>query len=221
MRQRSLLWLCGAIFVVSPLVRLAVLFIVPDPRTAIYVLTPTRLDGLAAGAAIAIWAWLFPGHRFPLLSRRVMLWASIGVFLVFVAFGAHAKRSEAGGPVEESLGYTVVGVLAGSMVAGALWRESAGGYLSHRVLVFFGKYSYALYVLHLWVDAAAQRFHLRGSFFAVIYGSRIPGFVVYFCAATAVSCAAAWVSWQIWERRWLQLKSRFEPRAALRKAAAA
>ena len=82
-----------------------------------------------------------------------------------------------------------------------------------------GRYSYGLYVVHYFVhEAAGGRCWRRWPAGAAALATR-GGVLAYAAAATALSLGLAWLSWHLFERRFLALKSRFAARPRLPAAA--
>jgi peptidoglycan/LPS O-acetylase OafA/YrhL len=116
-------------------------------------------------------------------------------------------------------GYTLVAVLFGAVLLLCLRQQRdtiITRLLSSRFLTKSGKYSYALYLVHVPIAAlfypAITRLAVRtvtGLGYQMI-------FVVYFVASFAVSWLIAAVSWHVFEKRILALKRYFiyRPRGA-------
>ena len=114
----------------------------------------------------------------------------------------------------QAFGYPALALFFAAML-GKAWRRPTGQLsnrvLTSRVLVAFGKYSYALYLLHILVRDILQNQILanRGGF-PVIAGSQIPAQLVVVAFGIGVSYAVAFASWHLFEKRILALK-RFFP----------
>jgi peptidoglycan/LPS O-acetylase OafA/YrhL len=84
-----------------------------------------------------------------------------------------------------------------------------------RTLCWLGKYSYALYLFHLPLRALVRdRFYPRDAF-ATLASSQIPGQLLFFAVSTALACLMAWLSWNLYEKRFLALKRYFPSAPAL------
>jgi peptidoglycan/LPS O-acetylase OafA/YrhL len=91
-------------------------------------------------------------------------------------------------------------------------RETSFG---HRVwtsgfLKFFGKYSYGIYVVHYALRPAFLALIRPDRLRAMLFGSRILELLVFAVLATALSVAAALLTWFALEKRFLKLKRFFE-----------
>lgn len=209
--ERRLKSVCVGAMVGSLLLRL-VLHGAGQPGLVLYVLTPTHLDPLAVGAWLAIASREAGGiARFSRWSRPLVLGSAGGVAAVMMT---------AGGPVVNSLGmqsvgYPLLAVLCGGLLLAALtapgtskltrlWRS--------RLLGFFGRRSYALYVLHPLLLLLAVRWGYDVPDFASRFGSQLVGQACFAALLTAASAGVAFVSWHLWEEPFLRLKSYFPMR---------
>jgi peptidoglycan/LPS O-acetylase OafA/YrhL len=170
--------------------------------TRLFGLTPLRMDGLAIGALAALLA------RSPLLPRAqrlapaVLAASSAALAAIFLASGAVEQED----PPLWIASYP----LAALATAAALIAATAGGRIARQLafapLRWFGKYSYGLYVWHPIVGMLL--FHSRVSLVG-----ETPGPARMLAAAAvafALNIALAWLSFHLWERRFLALK-RFFP----------
>jgi len=183
------------------------------PGAVLYVLTPTHLDPLAAGA------WLALAAREP--GGLDWVKARVPGALALGLLGIAAIMLTAHGPVVETLamqsvGYPLLALTCAALLAGALTGpvgSPLGRLWRSKVLGFFGRFSYGLYVLHplLLLLVAWQGFDV--AWFAQRAGSQLLGQVVFAGLMTALSVGVALVSWHAWEQPFLRLKSRFPMRA--------
>jgi peptidoglycan/LPS O-acetylase OafA/YrhL len=161
-----------------------------------YFFTFARLDGLAIGSAIAIYERSSPQGLAPLLDWAKRLVFVAGSLLVF----AQLILSGTGIPVIQVLKSTLVAcVYSGALILAieAGFGRIVGNVLSGRLLGSIGKYSYGMYVLHPFII---------GWLFKVGLSLSLQGLV----AAIGLTYAAAWVSWTVLEKRFLNLKRYFE-----------
>lgn len=125
---------CLAVLVLSPLLRLALVAWLGDAAIGpVYVLTPTRLDGLAAGALVAC-GWWTAGRL------TAALWAATAGFVAATACsGVDVGLA--------TLGYSAVAVAGALAVWVAVHRGPA--VLSGSVLGWLGRVSFGLYLVHV------------------------------------------------------------------------
>ncbi len=104
--------------------------------------------------------------------------------------------------------YSFVAVAAGALLTWSLRLGSFSRLCSSRFLRFFGKYSYGLYVLHMtFLPLLTRTIH---SYFLALTGSKAIAVAGNAVCVIAISCAAAWISFHGYEKRFLRLKRYFE-----------
>jgi peptidoglycan/LPS O-acetylase OafA/YrhL len=206
LRRRPLMALCAACAVVAVGVRLALHLAGNAP--AAFVLMPARMDALAAGAFLAL-ALRGPGGPAAAARLAKPALAAGGAGLAVLVLW---KR---GLPAEDAAvavaGYFLLAVLFAGAVALAVAAPpgSRGSrWLAAPVLIFFGRYSYALYVLHHPLLFLKPPWLTYDAVPAVL-GSRLPGWLLFVSAGIGVSVALALLSWRFWEKPFLDLKERF------------
>jgi peptidoglycan/LPS O-acetylase OafA/YrhL len=197
--------LCAAILVVEPVARIYARAI-DYPSLWVYVLTWYRLDGLAMGALLAL------AQRrglFPLLDRWVLVVVIVGVagIIACTILGGHTwwwnRRMQ-------QYGYSLIAFTAGAMLVSAVNRPADSLWprmLSTGWLRAFGKYSYALYLIHLPVMRAVREY----VFDPLEYETIAPwsAQLLFYGGAAVPSFALAWLSWRFFEAPILRLKARF------------
>jgi peptidoglycan/LPS O-acetylase OafA/YrhL len=203
--RRWLRWVCLAVAVLALGFR-CVLEIKGQAPEAIYRLTPSRMDALALGALVATGVRDFRA----VLDR----WASpvLAVsFLGFLSVVAHLTEGYWNDVRMRTIGASLLETSFACVVFMAATRQSGvlGRALSSPFLRTFGKYSYAMYVLHsvpynLTVQAVGA---LRTSGLAPVLILLLK--CLYFPAMIAVAFGAAWVSWRVIEEPFLKLKRSF------------
>jgi peptidoglycan/LPS O-acetylase OafA/YrhL len=167
----------------------------------VHVLTPFRMDGILAGAAVACI------HHNGSPTRKQALSALFIGSCMFIALGltTHLDYSK---PLLASIGYTVIAIAAASLVSwlvGASAQDRLSKACSNSSLMFFGRYSYAIYVLHLPV-ATFFNYQIR----AMGLGNS-PMAVVSLGMFAPLICTVllSMVSWHLLEKHALKLKERF------------
>jgi peptidoglycan/LPS O-acetylase OafA/YrhL len=205
--RASLLRISSMLVLAAPVLRALLLWADAAP-IAIYVLTPTRIDALAIGAWVAL-AARQPGGLIWLrrIGRPVSAVAGVAV-LGFLVSG----RTFCWDPWIQVAGYTALALLAASALVAALTCSPKGWFyqvLTHPLLRSFGKYSYALYLFHLSLRALVRDTVYGPGRFPTIFGSPIPGQLLFYVVATALAYVAAWLSWHCFEVHFLKLKHLF------------
>ncbi|HUE86999.1 MAG TPA: acyltransferase [Vicinamibacterales bacterium] len=214
--RRALAWTCGGLIVAAFALRTWLVleeahWIVP------YVLPMCRMDALAAGALVAL-ALRADGGGAPAASARLLARArivAIGAAVVVLAIWYiedpldNADWSE---PLMQTVGYTTIALGYAAVVALAAGGQ-AGSWLvrvfSASALQTLGRYSYALYLFHVPIRRFIRDEYFPVDAFPTWLGSPLPGQLLFYVAATAPALALAWLSWHVYERRWLALARHF------------
>ena len=214
--RRALLWTCAGAIVVSIATRSAFVLAGAD-RLYAYVLTPCRMDGLAVGCVVAL---VLKNGRAGVAQRArellpVAKWLGLACAAAVVAIvGYHRTTGFVGGP-GQSIGYTVIAVLFACVLVVVLASARSG--FASRVftqgwLMTLGKYSYALYLFHMGIHRLVREHFYGPEDFHTLWGSRLPGQVIFYFICTSLSFVAAVISWNLLERHFLRLKSLFPTR---------
>jgi peptidoglycan/LPS O-acetylase OafA/YrhL len=206
LNRRQLQFACVAC--IGGALALRVVLSLQGHTTAAFVLTPARIDAMAVGAYIAI-AARGPG-RLQSLARLAKLSApllSIALLVIFVARKGFAGYD----PFVLTVGHSFVAFFFGAVLVLALTSARNSVIVrvfESKVLRFFGKYSYGMYVFH-----HPMLFFKQGilplSIVPTIYGSQLPRQFVYVIVATAMSVVIAMASWHLVEKPFLNLKKLF------------
>lgn len=206
-RRRLLIFCCGAILV-CPFLRAALTFHGAS-FYAVHQNTVCRADSLLIGGALA----LLLRSR---IHDRVLRWTG---WLVLVGLAAQISLrfvpEQAVNPLGYAVGYglsysalsaTFVGLMALALRGGVVTRLC-----EQRTLRWLGKYSYGLYVLHLPLFTYLQQ-PVRDMLAPLLHENKgavvaATGFICF-----AVSVIAAYLSYNLYERRFLRLKRFFDYR---------
>jgi len=179
-----------------------------------YLLTPFRLDALVLGALIAV--VLRQEHGLTRLSwalPRVTLTATTLLLLTFAwtRLGSH-HDIELILPIRAAL----VEILLGCLMVFVLTRPAQSAtsrFFTTRVMVFFGTYSYGLYVYHHFLSYYFTINHTDVAL-AKVFGSHGLAITAQATFGIAVSVALAYVSYEFFEKRFLRLKRLFPARVS-------
>ena len=157
--------------------------------------TLARLDGLAIGSAVAIFARSRDGlASYTGWATRVLF--ALGTILMTTQLFVSGKGLASIEVVKSTLiAFVYASVLV--LVIENKFGKAAKRLLGGRSLGSVGKYSYGMYVLHPFI---LEWLHQRG----VAYG-----FFGLF-ESIAATYIAAWISWTLYEKRFLRLKRHFE-----------
>ncbi len=205
--RRHLLWLCGAMILTSIGTRLALTLFDANPGFKIYALTPCRLDGLAVGAWIAL-TLRSPGGIMKLtrLARPIGI-AAIGGIVGVTLLGQYYADN-----LLDPLFFTMLALAFGALLVICL-GASSDGLLSRTLgsapLRVFGTYSYAIYLLHYPIALVLKDSFFKPASFPTLAGSPLPGQILFYLLATAISLGMALLSWHLFEKHFLKLKKYF------------
>jgi peptidoglycan/LPS O-acetylase OafA/YrhL len=191
-------------------------------------LTPCRLDALAIGGLVACLA-REPGAfarsgsgsgsgggaggdaMLPRFAGPAALFAGAALLVIAAQNWLGFHRGE----LRYALGFTCIAMLAAALLVAAISLPAAHPLvwlLKRQWLMAFGKYSYALYLLHMPLQAVIDAYLYRPDRFLRIHGSQVPGQCIYFVLCISVCLAAAWLSWHCFEKHFLKLKRWFPMR---------
>lgn len=228
--RRALMRVCIALGLISLSIRAVVLVMFPNDHAA-YLLTPCRLDGLAAGSFIALALrdradW----QRLIALAPRVGLGSA--AFLLGMAAGQRHlldnvdfKGKNLPG-VDSSVllcvGLTALALMFGSLVAltvnaATQPRSATERIFRNPVLRSLGLYSYAIYVFHpLVISLARHGLDVAGLEFPTSTAGALACRLAVIPVILGVVYALAWVSYHLYEKHFLALKRFFpaSPRSA-------
>src|SRR6185436_13848037 len=94
-------------------------------------------------------------------------------------------------------------------------RGSLASCLRSRIMRFFGKYSYGMYVLHLPLVSIGVTLTGLTPGRLRFFGSELTGALLFIAFFLGVVTIAAWISYNVYEKRFLRLKRRFVYRRPL------
>jgi peptidoglycan/LPS O-acetylase OafA/YrhL len=194
---RALFRICVGIIVAGPLLRLLLLVKFHVDTEAIYVLTPTRIDTLAFGAALAI---LVRNEEHRALVSRWSLPSMIAGALVTVSVIATSHVAQWYFVPMEVIGFSSIALLAAGVVGYAATHSMK--WLAARPVADFGhRYSYSLYLWHM---AALQYVAAK----VTAHGARAE------IIAAGLGLLPAALSWHLVEAPALRLRQRVLARVA-------
>ena len=212
--RRRLIQICIGAIVFAELTRIGLHFAAPD-GIAGYALMPARIDALAVGALVAVLARESSGAAMLLrYSRPVMLGAALWLAVIIgwtqLTVGGTLPPLD----TRVQLGaYTAIALLFGALLVRAIAAPDSSRrarVLRSATLAAFGRYSYALYLVHIIVRNVfhGQLMQLGGKLPTVL-GSQLPAQVGVLLAGIGISYALALASWHFFEKHFLALKRFF------------
>jgi peptidoglycan/LPS O-acetylase OafA/YrhL len=193
-----------AIILVSPFLRL-LSFRYQAPQAWVFYevfdYTWNSSDGLACGALLAIWLWEFPPSR---KRFRNALLALLALTLMLSPLAVKTRGSALGAALQVVPWHFLFFVILGfALLAGSRW----GDRMRSRVLEYFGKISYGLYLYQLLVLWAFEGLIKRG-IIPRLQVDPFLGLCIRFLICGSVSVLAADLSRRYLEEPFLKWKTR-------------
>jgi peptidoglycan/LPS O-acetylase OafA/YrhL len=200
--RRQLLYVASACFLGALTLRI----VMPSAHD-IYVLLPTRMDSLAAGAFLAV---VVRGENgIAVLGKwPIILFSACSAMLlaIYLKTGGWFGYND---HLISIIGYTIISLAFASLIALLLTAKPPsllGRIFSGKSLAFLGKYSYGIYVFHVPVIWALESNGLQAGLFPRQWGSSLPGVLVFSIFGGGISVLCALASYHLWEVRFLRLK---------------
>lgn len=206
---RKLAWVSVGLILFSIVLRLVMQRMGFAPYT-IYAITPTRLDGLAAGALIAI-GLRTPGFTPARLRRIALILCWIGALstglVIYLSAGFPWD-----GQIVQAIGFTTIACLFSGLILFAYLENGSQSLfnrvISSHVLIGFGVLAFGIYLLHLPTRAFLVANVMAPESFAGWPGGRLVGQTVFMLISLMLVYAVGWISYHGYEK-WFQ---RFRPR---------
>lgn len=203
---KTLRRICLGLIAAAIAFRTATVFAHANPIATI-ILTPSKLDALAVGALIAV----------TVRETGVLRWVGMARYVLWIAGAAFITIFMAGGWKWDGrlmlcVGYTALAACYGSLLLLAIAAAPSSPVarvFSSRLLRTFGRYSYAMYLFHLPLRAAIRDTAYGPGRFPTLFGSQLPGQLLFYPLAIAVTLGAAILSWHLYEKHFLKLKRYF------------
>lgn len=175
-----------------------------------FALTPSRGEGLLVGSALAALSL----ERKGIPKRLLIVMAAVGVAILAAILLREpaAFVSEAGNVYIFTIGITAFNLIYGALVGSSLYAVPyLTAFLKWRWLRSFGVYSYGIYVIH------QPFFHIAAHIMSRlgVPSMRYRYGILFFLLNVALSYGLAWLSYHLFEQRFLRLKDRFRPRPAI------
>jgi peptidoglycan/LPS O-acetylase OafA/YrhL len=197
---------CLGCMVGAPLLRL-ILAVSGASHQAVYYLPLCRVDTLAAGAWLAV-AVRGGGVEGLVRPARLTALASGGVLLCVVVGVLQGRSDWVTSLFMQTLGLSLLWAFFGSILVLTLPAARVGLVASLsglKVIRWFGKYSYGIYVFHVLCFPILLPAVLRNAGTEEVFSVSL----IYLLVMTVFASALAWLSWNFYEQPFLKLKRYF------------
>lgn len=220
--RRGLMVLCPLLIIASFALRMLMLHAWDTGHITIYVATPGRLDGLAAGAWVA--AALRGGWDPRPWAGKLAALAITCIVAAFLVEAWQVTTSTQSVYLRGDWGlgpgialWSVAGAAMVSLLVATEALPAVRRMLDWSMLQSLGKYSFAIYLTHMPLRSAIRDIALgpggeEGSplvTFAELSTNPWVGQVVFYLLASVASWCVGWLSWHLLESRVLALKRYF------------
>lgn len=168
----------------------------------VFGLTPLRMDGLAIGAIASL---IIRGQSgMDVVIRRAGI-AFVAAVLMLLGLLILRHTTHETDPVMWIFAYPLVAAATAAGLLVGMGRGPVRYVLSLRLLRWFGKYSFGLYVWHPIIGMIL----LHSEVSLVSPASGKPVILLVALVALALDLLVAWLSFNLWEKRFLDLKRYF------------
>jgi peptidoglycan/LPS O-acetylase OafA/YrhL len=207
--KRALVIVNIGIILLSVFGRIIVALVSDNPTSTLYIAyysTITRLDTLALGALIAI---IFQESTlWQERLKKIAIPALLGATALVLTVVLMPNREELYNNIPIRLtGYSVLAIMGGSSIVISLTHDKSSllrRFFRNKSLRFFGKYSYALYLIHPIILQI---------FLDLLWDAKFRGwqaYVSYLFISFCLTIILSLLSWHLLEKRMLNLKRYFE-----------
>jgi peptidoglycan/LPS O-acetylase OafA/YrhL len=198
--RRNAMLACVGLFVASAVGRVACAYLYPHSPAA-EVLTIFRLDGLVAGSYLALAARETGGLRALARPAWIIFLATSVLLVPFIYKGTRFLT------IPETL-WAIEGASFLVLVLTAVPESMLARFGENRILHWFGKYSYGMYVHQNLLIPLLSGFITAGGL-ATYLGNAVVGQLAYLVMMSLATVAVAYLSWHGFEVHFLKLKKYF------------
>ncbi len=206
-RQQWLVWIMIALISISVISR-GVLAYQDYAAHVMYSLTFCRMDAMVVGAMLAYFCLRhYHSAQFEQILKRLLFVSALLVLIVLATSQSLDWREW--GIFSQATGYTLIALFFGCFTGlGILAKPQTLFYrcLSSKTLRFLGKYSYGIYVLHVFFDAVARMYEWHPSGHERFQDHLILWSLLYITVLSVISIGVAYLSWHAYEKQFLKLK---------------
>ena len=208
--RKSALWVCAAILPLSIAYRAITSYVMPELGS--YIATFAHLDGLAVGSALAL-LYRTPGAT-DWIKRRLLPITAVSFAGMLILYNGWISTIK---PAKHVLLGAFVALTYGCLLMYAVEqrRGPLASCLRSRIMRFFGRYSYGMYVLHIPLVSIGVTLTGFTPGRLRFFGWELTGALLFIAFFLGVVTIAAWISYNVYEERFLRMKRRFVYRRPL------
>jgi peptidoglycan/LPS O-acetylase OafA/YrhL len=187
----------GALILISIVYRAVAITNNPNPWYPIYLNTFARFDAIVAGALVAYIHFVKP------INLRISKGSRLIVYAIFILAFSNIVIANWSGIFEACFKkYFFISITLFSMVNYLFNEQPMFNFLNNKVIRYFGKVSFGIYVYGLIV--------LEIIIYKIILPYHITNWLVYLLIVIAASLLIPIISYECFEKQVLKLKKRFE-----------
>jgi len=208
----KLINVCILLIIFALISRLIILFFFNN-EFACYVITICRFDALAIGALLAL---IFRQED---AMKKLTAWfkpiaaISFLIVLLLIFLGGTTKVIQGTPGLLDRYGYTFIALFFGCLIGMVLNSSFHKGILARSfenpILMLFGKYSYAMYLIHLPLRGFIRDYIFKPAQFKQIVGSELVGQLIFYVISMSITFLLAFLIWHSYEKHFLGLKKFF------------
>jgi len=214
--RKALLRVCIGAIASATAARILLHFLAPD-GVAGYALMPARIDALATGGLLAVLVRAPNGVARVARYARPVAAVAGAILLGSAVFNAYVRPEDTYFPAlafrTQLVVFPALAAFFGSMLVLAVSAVPGGRafrMLTAKPMMAIGRYSYALYLLHVPLRDVVRDRLAGGSGLPLVAGSHIPAQLALLVVAIGISYVVAFLSWHCYEKHFLSLKRFFE-----------
>ncbi len=210
--RTNLIKVCLVCILGAPILR-GMLMLAGFDSVVPYVLTPCRVDSLAFGALLSVLIMDPSKIARWVMHFRILALGSVTGLVVLVAHYGRFNRDDL---LTTVFGYSLLALVSAWMVLAASQLKPGAiitRAVANPVLTSLGKYSYGLYVTHMFFAPAYTKL-FGWNDLVKLTGSYPAAIVIHAVLAIICSWAIAWVCYHAMEKHFLRLKVFFDYRRA-------
>lgn len=204
---------CISICVISPIFRwlLLELDIFSDNHYSninivnfsIYILTPCRLDGFVFGAIISYIIRYKDPKFFIDQLKRLFFFSLLLLIIIFIYTKGNFGWDQF---IVQTFGYSALSLFFGLILYSSICEFKFLNFLNSDILVFFGRYSYSMYLFHMPIHYIVTNSIINN--YAFFYYNSLLKTFLCFAISMIFTIIVSILTWNICEKHFIKIKNR-------------